>query len=77
MVFPAFDDAPITLDTSNLMNRKLANLPVTGVKDGATAWCADCRKVSEGAGDGTGIPVYFNYATLAWFAYRTDAAAVT
>lgn len=77
MVFPetVFPDDDL-LSTAGLMNRKLANLPTAGVKDGAVAWAADGRKVSEGVGAGTGIPVYFNAATSSWFAFRTDAAAV-
>lgn len=50
----------------------LGSLPVTAPA-GASAFCSDCRKTSEGEGAGTGIPVYFSNA--AWRAYSNDAAA--
>lgn len=49
----------------------VANLPA-GPPDGALAYATDGRKVGEGAGSGTGVPVYFSNA--AWRTYSGDAA---
>lgn len=45
----------------------VATLPTTGVSPGQMAWAADGRKSGEGAGVGTGLPVYWNSATSQWF----------
>ena len=41
--------------------------------DGQLAFCTNGRKVGEGPGAGTGVPVYFDGAD--WRVYSTDAAA--
>jgi hypothetical protein len=48
----------------------VANLP-TGAA-GMVAYASNGRKTGEGAGAGTGVPVYFSNA--AWRVYSTDAA---
>lgn len=40
--------------------------------DGMVAFCTNGRKVGEGGGAGTGVPVYFDGAS--WRVYATDAA---
>lgn len=46
-----------------------ANLPAARV--GAIAWCSDGRKVGEGPGAGTGVPVYCTPGN--WRTFSTDA----
>jgi hypothetical protein len=47
----------------------VANLPVGA--EGQTAYATNGRKVGEGAGSGTGVPVYFS--NTHWRVYSTDA----
>jgi hypothetical protein len=47
----------------------VANLPVGA--EGQTAYATNGRKVGEGAGSGTGVPVYFSNSH--WRVYSTDA----
>ncbi|MDN7879328.1 hypothetical protein [Burkholderia aenigmatica] len=49
----------------------VASLPA-GAVEGQTAWAKNGRKVGEGAGAGTGVPVYWSNG--AWRVYSTDAA---
>jgi hypothetical protein len=53
-----------------------ANLPTTGLGNGTsyitTAFCSNGRKSGEGAGTGTGVPVYWNAATSQWLKFSTD-----
>lgn len=46
----------------------VAGLPATAGA-GTTVWAANGRKPGEGAGAGTGVPVFFNSATSQWFSY--------
>jgi hypothetical protein len=55
----------------NLGSFTVANLPNTPVT-GQLAYASNGRKVGEGAGSGTGVPVYFSNG--AWRVYSTDAA---
>lgn len=50
----------------------VAALPATGAT-GASAWASDGRKPAEGAGTGTGVPVFWNPATSQWFSYLSGA----
>jgi hypothetical protein len=50
----------------------VANLPVSGVGNGDWAYAQDGRKNGEGAGAGTGVPVW--YSAGAW--YAVDSGAV-
>ncbi len=65
-----------SFSTENLIKRQLAQLPTTGLRDGARAWATDGRKEGEGAGTGTGVPAYFNEATSTWKAFSDDADVV-
>lgn len=67
------------LDTSNLMKRKKADLPTAGVNNGAHAFATDGRKTGEGAGDGTGVPVWASVTngTATWIDYRTGIEVTT
>ncbi|RQS79736.1 hypothetical protein [Burkholderia seminalis] len=49
----------------------VASLP-SGALEGQKAWAKNGRKVGEGAGAGTGVPVYWSNG--AWRVYSTDAA---
>lgn len=50
-----------------------ANLPTApDAFDGLVAFCTNGRKVGEGGGAGTGVPVYYDGAS--WRVFSTDAA---
>jgi hypothetical protein len=55
----------------NQGNYLVAALPSRNVLPGQTAYATNGRKVGEGAGSGTGVPVY--YSNGAWRVYSTDA----
>jgi len=55
----------------NQGNYTVAALPSRNVLPGQTAYATNGRKVGEGAGNGTGVPVYFSNG--AWRVYSTDA----
>lgn len=60
--------------TFDLMGYTYANLPSAAsfpVYTGSIAYCTNGRKVGEGAGAGTGVPVY--YANGSWRVFSTDA----
>lgn len=60
---------------ANLANFTYANLPAaasTAAYTGSVAYCTDGRKVWEGAGAGTGVPVYF--AGGVWRVFSADTA---
>lgn len=42
-------------------------------KDGMFAYCSDGRKTGEGAGAGTGCPVYFDVDTVQWLRFSDDS----
>ena len=69
--FDPVDEAVTSLSTSILFNAAKADLPTSGVKDGAHAWCSNGLKTGESAG--TGVPVYYDAAQALWLSYRTDA----
>jgi len=46
----------------------VASLPAAA-GNGAIAWASNGRKPGEGAGAGTGVPVFYNPATNNWFSY--------
>jgi hypothetical protein len=50
----------------------VATLPATSAA-GTTAWASNGRKPAEGAGSGTGVPVFWNPATSQWFSYLSGA----
>ncbi len=58
------------ISTNYLGSFLVSTLPVSPI-EGNTAFATNGRKVSEGAGFGTGVPVYFSHA--AWRVYSTDA----
>ena len=55
-------------------NVLVANLPMA-TYEGSTMFATDGRKVGEGAGSGTGVPVYFSQGV--WRVFSTDAAVTT
>jgi hypothetical protein len=56
----------------NLAPFTFANLPAQTNYTGSVVYCTNGRKVGEGSGAGTGVPVY--YANGAWRVFSTDAA---
>lgn len=50
----------------------VAGLPATSAA-GTTVWASNGRKPAEGAGSGTGVPVFWNPATSQWFSYLSGA----
>jgi hypothetical protein len=50
----------------------VAGLPATS-SAGTTAWASNGRKPAEGAGAGSGVPVFWNPATSQWFSYLSCA----
>jgi hypothetical protein len=51
----------------------VASLPTTGNGNGAPAWASNGRKPGEGAGAGTGVPVFWNPTTGSWYSYLSGA----
>ena len=72
---PLGDRTGQPLNTNHLLVGTLAELPVSGVQNGAQAFATDGRKSGEGAGDGTGLAVWFDEASATWIDPRTTAAA--
>lgn len=64
------------LSTNHILEGLLASLPTSGVRNGAQAFATDGRKDGEGAGSGTGIPVWYDLTSTTWRTYTTGAAAV-
>jgi hypothetical protein len=56
-----------------LLSYTVANLPAGS--SGALAYATNGRKVGEGAGAGTGVPVY--YSTSHWRVFSTDAVVAS
>lgn len=63
------------LGTNDQLVGTLASLPTAGVENGARAFATDGRKDGEGAGAGTGIPVWYDETSASWRTYTTGAAA--
>jgi len=62
------------LAAAALMTYTVAGLPASP-GEGAIAFATNGRKVGEGAGSGTGVPVYFSNAS--WRTYSGDAAVTS
>jgi hypothetical protein len=50
----------------------VAALPATA-SAGTYAWASNGRKPAEGAGAGTGVPVFWNPTTNQWFSFLSGA----
>ena len=76
MVFP--DDNRTTLDAINLFTSTVAGLPRAGVRPGTYAYATDGRRPGEGAGEGTGIPIWADPDPVGYVRWRrfTDNAEV-
>ena len=73
--FTQDDDCGYT-DRNSLSVYTVATLPGAGaVYEGAQAFASDGRKIGEGGGAGTGVPVY--YSNAAWRVPGTDAAVTS
>ncbi len=66
-----------SLSTEDLFVSLAADLPASGLRDGARAWASDGRKDGEAADEGTGVPVYYDLAAGTWNSYRTDTEVTT
>jgi hypothetical protein len=65
-------------NTNHVLEGALADLQTrSGLLNGAMGFATDGRKDGEGAGDGTGIPVWWDEASSSWRTYTTGAAAVS
>ena len=60
----------------NNVSYNVASLPVAGLT-GSVAFAKDGRKGGEGAGAGTGVPVYWNNATSNWFTFSGNVAVTS
>ena len=54
----------------------VAGLPATGAT-GQFAYASNGRKPGEGAGSGTGVPVFWNAGSASWFSYCSGAAVTS
>ena len=54
----------------------VAGLPATAA-NGQWAFASDARKPGQGAGTGTGVPVFWNSATGTWFSYCSGAVVTS
>lgn len=64
---------PGKLSTDDLFNGTKAQLDRKGpaCHSGAQAFCSDGRKTGETAGNGTGVPVWYDEASATWIDART------
>jgi len=53
----------------------VANLPMRACNPGDSLWAIDGRKVGEGPGNGTGVPVY--WSATEWLVFSTDTPVQT
>jgi len=60
-------------------NYELATAPLAaqGMTGYAVAFITDGRKQGEGAGNGTGVPSYYDPDTDSWLKFSTDTAVLT
>lgn len=60
-------------------NYELSEAPLAadGMTGYAVAFITDGRKQGEGAGNGTGIPAYYDPDTDTWLKFSTDTAVLT
>lgn len=71
------DDMRVNTFTS-IGSIQLAKYTVAGLpagSEGQLAYATNGRKVGEGVGAGTGVPVYFSNAS--WRVFSTDAAVLS
>jgi len=60
------------VDPVSLLTYTVATLPATGNYEGRVAYATNGRKVGEGPGAGTGVPVY--WSNTAWRVFSGDTA---
>lgn len=72
---PIDERAAQVLSTNDQLTGTLASLPLSGVENGARAFATNGRKDGEGAGVGTGIPVWYDETSALWRTYTTGGAA--
>ena len=67
-------DNPITSLTAEFMLKfTVAQLP-SGQRDGSLAFAIDGRRPGEGAGNGTGLPVWYDEANTRWSTMYDNSA---
>lgn len=47
---------------------------LSNLSNGLLAWASDGRKVGEGIGAGTGVPVYYDETSTSWRVFSSDTA---
>jgi hypothetical protein len=55
----------------------LAADPAERLYQGRIMYCTDCRKSGEGAGVGTGLPVYYDSSGATWRTFYDNSAAIS
>lgn len=63
--------------TGGFIRRTVSELNALTAYNGMVAYATDGRKVGEGGGAGTGVPVYYDEATASWLVYSGDTAVQT
>lgn len=76
---PLGDRSGQPLSVNAMLTATVADLEAnysSAVQSGAQAWASDGRKTGEGAGAGTGVPVYADNqdGTVTWRVYADDTA---
>ncbi len=65
---------PLTSLTGEFMQRFLVAALPSNQRNGATAFATDGRRSGESAGNGTGVPVWFDETNSRWNVFRDDSA---
>lgn len=69
-VVAAHQGDPLYANASSATVAVLADTP--GSQNGQTLWATDGRKVGEGAGNGTGVSVYWDVTSSTWRVFSDD-----
>ena len=72
---PLSERAGLPGSTNHLIVGTLAELGTSSYENGAQGFATDGRKDGEGAGLGTGIPVWYDETSVLWRTFTTGAAA--
>lgn len=60
--------------TGGFIRRTVTQLNALTAYNGMVAYATDGRKQGEGAGNGTGVPVYYDETSGDWIVYSDDTA---
>lgn len=67
---PAYDDGVTIRPSNTFPSYTVAALQLISVETGSLAWASDGLKAGETAGNGTGIPCYFDGSN--WYRFSDD-----